>query len=94
MTHLSLKKNAQFFQNVNEKANYMETILHILANGEPTVKAFIVKYPSRMHLVCFYSSPQKYLRAYMMHPTLHEANLNLYSRSLNASTAVIYSTLI
>lgn len=72
----------------------MERILYTLTNGEPTVKAFIVKYLSRINLVGFYRSPQKYLRAYMMHPTLHEANLNLHSRPLNASTAVIYSTLI
>lgn len=60
----------------------METIMHTLTNSES------------MHLVGFYSSPEKFLRAYMMHPTLHEANLNLHSRPLNASTAVIYSTFI
>ena len=48
MTHLSFKKIAQFFQNVNEKANYMETILHThlgqrWANGESLYSQIPIK---------------------------------------------------
>lgn len=57
------------------------------------MNAFLVIHTSKMNLVGFYSSPQKYLRAYIMHPTLHEANLDLHSRPLDAKTAV-YSVFI
>lgn len=57
------------------------------------MNAFLVIHTSKRNLVGFYSSPQKYLRAYITHPTLHEANLDLHSRPLNAKTAV-YSVFI